>query len=357
MAIESRYPLKVMEELAPFPPIQNTANPYLTEAAMHLDQANQLEGYGYLVDGVGAFIYLGTLVGTAADYKAFGGGSNLEKVLWNDYISFRNINGSNIINGVNCIVLGFQNTSKSHYNNIVSYRSNVDGLANGIIGGVDNSIYGNYNGILSGYTNVLEGNYNVILGGRYNKLLGDSEGRVLGGIENTLNHYYSCAFGFKNKEIVNISNSYIGANFLIGMFNTVEGNSNALLGMNLAQTGNSCLVGGRYNIDLNGSLTEDINDLDARFIIGNGAYDSVNNSSSRSNAFVVLHSGEVSAPSLSLALIEASNDFVLITKGYLKENYIKKPAGVYADNAAALAGGLVIDETYRTADGIIKIVF
>ena len=62
MAINSRYPLKVLQEVAPFPPIQNTANPYLTEAAMHADQANQLEGYGYFVDGVGAFTYLGTVV-------------------------------------------------------------------------------------------------------------------------------------------------------------------------------------------------------------------------------------------------------------------------------------------------------
>ena len=73
MAIDSRYKLKTGQEVAPFPPIQNTANPYLTEAAMHLDQANQLEGYGYLVDGVGAFTYLGTVAGTAADYEGFGG--------------------------------------------------------------------------------------------------------------------------------------------------------------------------------------------------------------------------------------------------------------------------------------------
>jgi len=72
MAIISKYPLKAMEEVAPFPPIQNTANPYLTEAAMHADQANQLQGYGYLVDGVGAFTYLGTVAGTAADYEGFG---------------------------------------------------------------------------------------------------------------------------------------------------------------------------------------------------------------------------------------------------------------------------------------------
>ena len=62
MPINSRYKLKTGEEVAYFPPIQNTANPYLTEAAMHADQANQLEGYGYLVDGVGAFTYLGTVV-------------------------------------------------------------------------------------------------------------------------------------------------------------------------------------------------------------------------------------------------------------------------------------------------------
>ena len=69
--IYSKYPLKVMEEVAPFPPIQNTANPYLTEAAMHLDQANQLQGYGYLVTDVGAFTYLGTLAGSSADYEGF----------------------------------------------------------------------------------------------------------------------------------------------------------------------------------------------------------------------------------------------------------------------------------------------
>ena len=71
--IYSKYPLKVLQEVEPFPPIQNTDNPYLTEAAMYADQANQLQGYGYLVDGVGAFIYLGTVAGSSADYEPFGG--------------------------------------------------------------------------------------------------------------------------------------------------------------------------------------------------------------------------------------------------------------------------------------------
>jgi len=71
MAIDSRYKLKTGEEVEPFPPIQNTDTPYASEAAMHADQANQLEGYGYLVDGVGAFTYLGTVAGTAADYEGF----------------------------------------------------------------------------------------------------------------------------------------------------------------------------------------------------------------------------------------------------------------------------------------------
>ena len=79
--IKLRYPLKVLqEEVAYFPPIQNTANPYLTEAAMYADQANQLQGYGYLVDGVGAFTYLGTVAGTAADYEGFGGNLRLSNL-------------------------------------------------------------------------------------------------------------------------------------------------------------------------------------------------------------------------------------------------------------------------------------
>jgi len=72
MAIDSRYKLKTGEEVDYFPPIQNTDSPYLTEAAMHADQANQLQGYGYLVDGVGAFTYLGTVAGSSADYEGFG---------------------------------------------------------------------------------------------------------------------------------------------------------------------------------------------------------------------------------------------------------------------------------------------
>jgi len=48
---------------------------------MHADQANQLEGYGYLVDGIGAFTYLGTVAGTSADYEGFGVDmSNLAKL-------------------------------------------------------------------------------------------------------------------------------------------------------------------------------------------------------------------------------------------------------------------------------------
>ena len=81
--IYSKYPLKVLQEVEPFPPIQNTDNPYLTESAMHADQANQLQGYGYLVDGVGAFTYLGTVAESSADYKAFGGGE-IVKSDWNE---------------------------------------------------------------------------------------------------------------------------------------------------------------------------------------------------------------------------------------------------------------------------------
>jgi len=62
MAIDSRYKAEFGTEVEALPvPIQNTDNHYLTEAAMHADQSNQLEGYGYLVTGVGAFINLAFL--------------------------------------------------------------------------------------------------------------------------------------------------------------------------------------------------------------------------------------------------------------------------------------------------------
>jgi len=70
--IYSKYPLKVLQEVEPFPPIQNTDNPYLTEAAMYADQGNQLQGYIYVVTVVGHFEYLGTIVGDDTDYRFVG---------------------------------------------------------------------------------------------------------------------------------------------------------------------------------------------------------------------------------------------------------------------------------------------
>ena len=78
--MDSRYKLKTGQEVDYFPPIQNTDSPYASEAAMHADQANQLQGYGYLVDGVGAFTYLGTVAGTAADYEGFGANLRLSNL-------------------------------------------------------------------------------------------------------------------------------------------------------------------------------------------------------------------------------------------------------------------------------------
>ena len=100
MAIISRYKLKTGEEVDYFPPIQNTANPYLTEAAMHADQANQLQGYGYLVDGVGAFTYLGTVAGTAADYEAFGGGTGADVRLSNVVSDLSGAEKTDILNKI-----------------------------------------------------------------------------------------------------------------------------------------------------------------------------------------------------------------------------------------------------------------
>ena len=73
-----------------FPPIQNTANPYLTEAAMYADQVNQLQGYIYYVTSLGHFEYLGTTGGTSADYRIIGnsppGISGAHQLEYKDYL-------------------------------------------------------------------------------------------------------------------------------------------------------------------------------------------------------------------------------------------------------------------------------
>ena len=98
MGIYSRYKGQFGEEVEALPvPVQNTDNPYATEAAMHADQANQLEGYGYLVDGVGAFTYLGTVAGTAADYEPFGGGL-FTAITENQYGTHPAFNSQNSLN-------------------------------------------------------------------------------------------------------------------------------------------------------------------------------------------------------------------------------------------------------------------
>ena len=122
MAIISKYPLKVMEEVAPFPPIQNTDNPYGSEAAMHADQANQLQGYGYLVTDVGAFIYLGTVAGTAADYKAFSKKYSKDIILRSDNTSSTLYFYDNLANDANYAFMRY-NAS----NNFFEFGSN-DGV-------------------------------------------------------------------------------------------------------------------------------------------------------------------------------------------------------------------------------------
>jgi len=144
--IYSKYPLKVLQEVEPFPPIQNTDNPYLTEAAMRADQSNQLQGYGYLVDGVGAFTYLGTVAGTAADYKGFivtTGLSYLETDLnvnqgqflhiLNPKRGTRTLNSSNTAGAIKISLPAFQTS------NIFSFTINLFGLSTSI-GAEDNAV-------------------------------------------------------------------------------------------------------------------------------------------------------------------------------------------------------------------------
>jgi hypothetical protein len=64
--------LETGKEVAFFPPVQNTETPYATLAAMYAAQGSQVKGYLYFVTAIGYYEYLGTVNGTAVDYRSIG---------------------------------------------------------------------------------------------------------------------------------------------------------------------------------------------------------------------------------------------------------------------------------------------
>ena len=123
----------------------------------------------------------------------------------------------------------------------------------------------------------------------------------------------------------------------LGKSSTATANNSIAIGHNTSNTSNEGTSMGKFNATTN-----------QLFVIGNGV------SGVLSDLLIGQDTGELLAPSLSIIKINAGNDKGLVTKEWVVKGY---GAGLseYADNAAALTGGLIVGNFYRTGD-LLKVV-
>lgn len=100
------------------------------------------------------------------------------------------------------------------------------------------------------------------------------------------------------------------------------GRSSALIGANLLSGSGGCVVVGISNIDLTDTEATQLQttlDIPANpvFIVGNGDYNTVTKTGTRSNAFVVMLNGNVSFPSLTTGMIDAAGLDTALTKEWV----------------------------------------
>jgi hypothetical protein len=142
--------------------------------------------------------------------------------------------------------------------------------------------------------------------------------------------------------------------FATGINHVTAGYVNTVFGVGQRITGMGCMAVGQA-AEIVSSGTNDWNNYPTKtmFVVGNGTIQ--NGSSSftvltRKNAFKVLYNGEVTAPSLTIALTSAeTTGKVLITREYLRRGYTVAtlPTGVVGDRA------YVTDATTPTYNGTL----
>ena len=104
------------------------------------------------------------------------------------------------------------------------------------------------------------------------------------------------------------------------------GKDSAMFGQGLIGGAASCTIVGQGNVDETltdaTQQTSTTTAANPRFIVGNGVWNSDSDTGTRSNAFVVMSDGTVTAPSQTPALITAAGDYALLTKEYADLNFI-----------------------------------
>tara|TARA_R110000772_G_scaffold17946_3_gene49848 strand:+ start:3592 stop:5622 length:2031 start_codon:yes stop_codon:yes gene_type:complete len=157
---------------------------------------------------------------------------------------------------------------------------------------------------------------------------GYSGNNIVGGENSTYynNIYNSFSWGFKNNvgtPSAGLTDAVVYESVLIGHnCDMYAGRCSTMFGQALSGGSVGTTIVGVANVDLTTSIADwhegNFNDYGPRFIVGTGNWLPVANTGTRANGLVVMSDGEVTAPSLTIAKIDAeATGRALITREYL----------------------------------------
>ena len=264
----------------------------------------------------------------------------------------------------NSVAIGYDNISATQSNDSVVIGSTNMKTFNGAINLKKSVVlgYGNYinntnaiavsglvligennraNGTVASGDNQFDGS---VLIGRDNQLTsGNSSGNVVIGHENAVCRFRNVAVGAS----LNISNSAVGS-VAIGSGPSVTGELGIAIGYNISATGYSLSLG--YGSNTNGYTTVGL------FGAASGNY-SFAASGGSVNATGAMAVGSGASATHNYAYVFGHNLVSKFTDTTHVDKLSINSVSVYADNAAAIAGGLTASQVYRTSTGVLMITF
>ena len=251
--------------------------------------------------------------------------------------------GSNNVNDVYATALGRNNTVAGSYAVAGGYQNVAGGYASSVFGqtnqvtdrramawGLDN-IASQDEATAWGRNTRASANYATSWG---RDTVASGELSTAFGYQNTASQDYGLAFGYQNTVSGRYATGWGGQNTVSGQYGTAWGSHNTASGAHSTAFGyyseasgeNATAIGdslansnymtaiGRFNENVSGQSLTNWVDTDQLFVIGNGTgWQNAN----RSNALTVLKNGTITAPSFSLAEIDAAGDTALTTKEYV----------------------------------------
>ena len=188
-----------------------------------------------------------------------------------------------------------------------------------------------------------EGDCNVLIGKNNQLTAGNSSPNVVIGLANTVNRFRNVAIG----DNMTIQGSAVGA-VAIGAGPVINGELAICMGYNNSASGYSLSLG--YGSNTNGNSAVGL------FGPASGNY-SFAASGGSVNATGAMAVGSGAVATHNYAYVFGQN----LTSKFANTTHVEKlsikTVDVYADNAAAIAGGLTASQIYRTSTGVLMIVY